>query len=230
MLLELDNFAVKILSRRFKGASPFPHVVLDKFVKKAYLKKALEGLPPIEEGGWITHQKNKFCYNEWWNLPSKLKQVFEDMMSPTFLSWLEKLTGVKGLVADPKLGGAGVHLMRPGGCLPVHVDFNTLPNGLYRRLNVFLYLNDGWESGWNGDLELWAGPSRKRMVLAKSILPATGRFVCFKSTESSWHGHPRLLRCPKHRARMSLACYYYTSKQPKGFDGEHSTLYIKGLK
>ena len=50
----------------------------------------------------------------------------------------------------------GVHVIPNGGFLKVHTDFpfhSALR--LWRRVNVLLYLNDGWDSAWSGDLQLW---------------------------------------------------------------------------
>ena len=52
------------------------------------------------------------------------------------------------------------------------------------------------------------------------ILPTFGRFVVFRSTDFSFHGQPIPLTTPPHRARRSIAMYYYTHGQPASHECE----------
>ena len=58
------------------------------------------------------------------------------------------------------------------------------------------------------------------------VLPIFNRMVVFNTTETSFHGHPEPLNCPKDRSRKSLALYYYTiGQQEDDFSQTHSTLF-----
>ena len=46
------------------------------------------------------------------------------MKSSTFVSFLEKLTGIQDIIPDPHYRGSGVHQTLPGGNLDIHADFN----------------------------------------------------------------------------------------------------------
>jgi len=144
--------------------------------------------------------------------------------SSAFLQFLERLTGIKGLVPDPHLWGGGLHQILPGGKLAVHADFNNYPHfKLDRRLNVLVYLNRDWREEWGGHLELW---DRDMARCEQRILPLFNRMVCFSTTDTSFHGHPDELRCPPDRTRRSLALYYYSNGRPAEEIGRpHTTLF-----
>ena len=98
----------------------------------------------------------------------------------------------------------------------MHCDFNVHSEGWLRRVNMLIYLNEGWEPEWMGQLCLG-------LPIAKRIDPIAGRAVIFETNEESWHGHPEPLKCPKDRERRSLAFYFYS----EGTADPHSTIYIK---
>ena len=54
-----------------------------------------------------------------------------------FIDFLKTLTGIRGILPDPFLEGAGIHLTASGGKLDIHADFNA-----YREL-CCIYLHVG---------------------------------------------------------------------------------------
>ena len=115
--------------------------------------------------------------------------------------------------------GGGYHLIRPGGKLAVHADFNQSDDGLYRRLNMLVYLNEGWTEEDGGHLELW---DREHSV--KRILPIFNRTVVFETSETSFHGHP--IPLPGPRSRRSVAAYYFSKETPGDFRHPHTTVWL----
>ncbi|WP_162625617.1 2OG-Fe(II) oxygenase, partial [Mycolicibacterium llatzerense] len=112
-----------------------------------------------------------------------------------------------------------------GGFLKVHADFNRHHRlNLDRRLNGLLYLNKDWEESWGGHIQLW---DRDMQHCVQKSLPIFNRFLLFATTDFSYHGHPDPLTCPPHRARRSMALYYYTNGRPdeERSSSEHSTLF-----
>src|SRR5438270_864536 len=76
--------------------------------------------------------------------------------SPAALSFVETLTGIRGLLPDPYFEGGGLHQIVSGGFLKVHADFNYHRKlNIDRRLNLIVYLNKDWREEYNGHLELW---------------------------------------------------------------------------
>lgn len=144
--------------------------------------------------------------SDWDSLPLSPRVVINTAHSPEFLAWLEQTTGERELVPDPHLYGGGLHRISVGGYLNMHRDFNRHPQlALYRRLNLLLYLNDGWQSGWGGNLILGKD--------ARSIAPESNTMVVFTTDDNSWHGHPHPLTCPAGVYRDSIALYYYSANK-----------------
>ena len=98
-------------------------------------------------------------------------------------------------MTDALLQGGGVHLVKPGGLLRVHADFNKHPSfQLRRRLNLLLYFNVDWREEYGGHLELW---NRDVSQCVQRILPIANRCVIFNTSSDSYHGHPRRAELPR---------------------------------
>jgi hypothetical protein len=163
----------------------------------------------------------KFALDDETAIPALHRAALRELNGQVFLDFLERLTGIKGLVPDPHFIGGGLHQILPGGFLKVHADFDMHGRlHLHRRLNVLLYLNQDWDASYGGDLELW-DPTMTRAV--RKIAPIANRLVVFSTTDTSFHGHPEPLACPADRARRSMAWYYYTA--PMKTRVGHSTLF-----
>jgi hypothetical protein len=132
--------------------------------------------------------------------------------SGVFLAFLEKLTGIEGLIPDPTFGSCGMHSTGRGGRLMMHTDVNRHPHGcaMHQVLNLILYLNEDWKEEYGGHLELW-DEARKPV---RKILPVANRVALFHTGTRSLHGHPHPLTCPPGRRRNSLAVYYYLRDRP----------------
>ena len=150
-----------------------------------------------------------------------------------FVSFLEGLTGIDNLFADPSLEGGGLHQSTTGGYLNIHADFTVHPHhrNWRRRVNLLLYLNEDWHPGYGGDLELWTTDMKRR---EKVIAPLGNRTVIFTTDADSFHGHPEPMTCPPGVARRSLALYYFsledqplvrsTEYRARPGDGVHSAM------
>ena len=153
-------------------------------------------------------------------------EILSFMNSPEFLSFLQELTGIDDLIADPDFNGGGIHLIPRGGKLGIHIDFSRalFDKNKYRRANCLLYLNDGWQREWEGALELWNKKPADGGSCVKKVFPFFNRLVIFGTSKNSWHGHPTPLNCPDGEYRKSLATYYYSSQPGDDLD-DHSTVY-----
>lgn len=214
------------LTHRYKNADPFPHVVIDDIFPAKALEALSRELPEAatEQGCALSNETTQLaCYqrkgveyrksqiDQESDMGPATRDFFAFLRSPTWVAFLESLTGIAGIVPDPYYSGSGVHIIAPGGMLQVHADFN-LRYGRRRRVNTFLYVNPDWPDDFGGHLELW---DRNMSGCRQRILPKLGRFVAFSSTDFSYHGHPQPIAAPKGRLRRSLALYYYTSDCPK---------------
>lgn len=203
----------------YQQAEPFPHILLENMVEPKALKLIVDAFPsPQEQMSWRQvsatlegekMQFNKLGCSQEANLPICIRQLLWELNSGMFISLLEQLTGIRGLLPDPSLQGAGLHQMLPGGVLGIHADFtNHRVYQLCRRINVLLYLNERWQDEYEGHLELW---TRDMSRCARRIRPLLGRMVIFNTDADSFHGSPAPIVCPDGCTRKSIALYYYTN-------------------
>jgi Rps23 Pro-64 3,4-dihydroxylase Tpa1-like proline 4-hydroxylase len=133
-----------------------------------------------------------------------------ELNSPPILKFLEAMTGIEALIADPYYEGGGLHEIKRGGHLGVHADFNIHKGmNVERRLNLLVYLNDDWDQDYGGALEFW---DKDMKACRHRVAPTIGRAVVFNTGLDSFHGHPDPLNCPPERSRRSIATYYYTAR------------------
>lgn len=199
----------------YAEAQPFPHVVLRNAWRDALVAECKSQIGEFDdwdgEKDFYGSRKKHHC-GDIARLPDAVKRVIREASEPAFLRWLEALTGERCLVPDPYLEGGGIHQIHAGGFLKVHADFNWNRRlGLYRRLNVLIYLNPDWQPAWGGALELW---KTDMSACAASVLPEAGTMVVFTTDDKSFHGHPHELQCPPGVHRDSIALYYYSSVKP----------------
>jgi hypothetical protein len=202
----------------FQLAEPFPHAIIDSFLPASVVADLIAQFPGPQDGVWGAFENRreiKLALNDEAEMPGVVRHVIQQMNSQVAIEFLEDLTGISGLVADPQLLGGGLHQIKPGGVLKVHADFDMHEHlKLHRRLNAILYLNENWDESYGGALELWNLDMSKAV---QSVYPIANRLVVFATTDSSWHGHPDPLTCPPDRTRRSMAWYYYTAVEaPRG--------------
>lgn len=216
---------------------PFPHVIIDDFLKKDKLDELLLHINNLKdedaESKFINpanpFEFNKYAFNT--NYGDYITKLFIELNSIEFIKYLENLTGIKGLIAnDITLRGAGIHRIKKGGYLHLHTDFNSYYNNrnekLDRRINLLIYMNPEWKEEYNGHLYLC---DKEKQLAIKKIAPILNRCVIFNTSNKSIHGHPEILNTPNNICRQSIAIYYYTKNinGEKDFEGdnEHSTIW-----
>ena len=208
--------AGRSLAERYQNASPFPHVVIDDFLDPEILRGVLAGFPSSEDKRYFDRDQErlKFHFSPQEVQSGLIRNLFAELNSEAFIGFLEELTGIDGLIADPYFEGGGLHETKRGGHLGVHADFNAHPKlKLERKLNLLIYLNDDWNDEYGGQLELW---DREMKACAVRVKPVFGRAVIFSTALDSFHGHPDALNCPPERSRRSIATYYYAAPE-EGF-------------
>ncbi|MFT5530148.1 MAG: hypothetical protein ACI91O_000156 [Candidatus Poriferisodalaceae bacterium] len=212
----------------FVSNDPFPHVVIDNFLPEWVIDRVIDETKARREGDWENYedrqQKHRFISEAHGTMGPFSQHLLSEFNSAAACTFIEELTGIKGIVPDPYLQGGGLHSMKSGGTLKVHVDFNRQKRiDLARRVNLLVYLNRDWQPEWNGDLELWNGDMSQAV---KKIAPVANRCVVFATSTTSFHGVPKILACPPDRSRDVIGLYYYTNHQVDFDDGdEHNTLW-----
>jgi PAS domain S-box-containing protein len=205
---------------QYRQAKPFPHIVLDGLFQEGLLDQAVAELPGATAGwtSYDTANERKQVCSDVATFGPAAEAIVHALNSGRFVRFVEKLTGIRGLIPDPHLRAAGYMKVPPGGHLGLHYDFATQKDlKLERRVNVLLYLNRDWQSEWGGQLELHSNddlnsPSHREVV----VEPIFNRVAIF-DTPNALHGHRRPIACPGGRARLCLSWYYYTAAPVLGW-------------
>ena len=207
---------------------PFKHIVIEDFFEPEALDAVLAEVDAIDRSKRYAKfldretDHNKFAFFPDVVGPNTAR-LAQCLNSGPFLAYLERLTGISNLIADPSYFGGGIHWIENGGYLEIHADFNHLKQyNLERRINLLLYLNKSWKDEYYGHLELW---DRSTMTKHLTVAPHFNRAVIFSTVKEALHGHPTPLNVPAGVARRSLALYYYTNTWEPSVKEAHSTLY-----
>ncbi len=200
------------LREKYNTAFPFPHIVIDDFMPVAALEPCIEYFPKEDDPDSKSFDREQERFKTGFNpdyLGSEIRSLFQCLNSRAFLTFLENLTGIKGLVPDPYFLGGGFHKIKTGGHLSVHADFNHHEKlNLERRINVLIYLNKDWKDEYGGQIELWDRQMKECVV---SKVPEFNRCVIFNTSSDSYHGNPQPVNHPDDIPRRSIALYYYTA-------------------
>jgi len=212
---ELRNRYTSVIDR------PFDSISIDNLFRTELLKKSLDFVK-VPASEWVGPETAAHCCRGKYRLPfskwmlSKWSKAVRALVyDDIFIAFLEGLTGINGLIPmhidEEQMQWAGSNIIRveSGGLLYVHNDFNMW-NGLYRRVNVLLYLNEDWQASWGGHLELW-GENNTRYD--HRILPIFNRVTIFSVTDDAYHGHPLPLMTPDGVYRYGLQIVYYTRER-----------------
>jgi len=199
----------------YAQGAPFPHIVIDNLFPEEALLPILSEFPTPEQIDWQRFNnpnEKKLASTRETQLGDYTRHFLWELNSSVFISFVEAISGVKGLIPDPHMVGGGLHQIERGGLLKVHADFNRYERlKLDRRVNLLLYLNRDWKEEYGGHLQLW---DQEMKTCIKKVLPIFNRLVLFSSTDVSFHGHPDALTCPEGWTRKSIAMYYYTNGRP----------------
>jgi hypothetical protein len=233
LLHESVRNRVEDLRLEFVSSLPFRHVVMEPFLDAEFCAELMANFPPFHSGHSINERGEagrKAVFANLRALGPSYARFDRLMRDREFLSLIGRITEVQPLIYDPEYIGGGTHENLNGQDLDAHVDFNYHPRGaLHRRLNLILFLNPEWNEAWGGCLELLRDPYARSEDGRKTIVPAANRAVIFETTESSWHGFPRIQLPPgKHISRRSIAVYFYTKhRAPESTAPSHGTIYYQ---
>lgn len=216
-LVDLDRLTGELpaAAEQYRAAGPFPHVVIDDVLHEEAFRKAAAEFPGLHDSFWkgylhVNETKYSNTQPDTWGYT--LTAVAKEFCSPEFVAYLERLTGIEGLMPDWTMDGGGLHQTMTGGHLNIHADFSThhTHENWARRVNILLYLNEEWRPEWGGQLELW---DPDMTACQARVTPAGNRMLVFTTSLDSFHGHPDPLTCPDDVARRSMALYYFTEEE-----------------
>jgi len=153
---ELDGLADRRRDE-FNNALPFPHIVIDDFLPPAFALEVAREFASNRDGWdhYRHYNEDKTALTHLDGMPPRTRQLVDALISRAFVDFVQRITGLGDLLADPELDGAGLHKVPRGGFLNVHTDFlsHTEHHDWSRQINLLLYFNENWQPEWNGDLE-----------------------------------------------------------------------------
>jgi hypothetical protein len=217
---------------QFETAKPFRHVLIAPFFQPAVAEAMLKEFPvPIESQmrGEAGEKCRKFACHDVRSIGPTYRLVDDYVSSPEFASVMERVTGIQNLLYDPEYHGGGTHDNLSGQGMFAHVDFNLHHATKYhRRCNAIIYLNQGWNEQWGGNLELHTDPWDFENDQIVSYPPLFNHCILFETNEHSWHGF-QTVQAPDGRelSRKSFTIYMYTKERPaEEIAPKHWTIYV----
>ena len=229
----LEPRADDALSRSFRDAKPFRHLVIDNLLTSEFCRELADTFPGFRGDKAISELGTVGGEAVHTNLPElggPYKRFDNLIRSAEFLTLVGHWTGIPNLLYDPEYVGGGTHENRHGQELDPHVDFNYHPTtALHRRLNLILFLNQEWDHHWGGILDFHSDPWDPDTDQVRSVAPAFNRCVLFETNEYSWHGFRRIVlpEDKRHMSRQTIAVYFYTRERPPEETApDHSTVYV----
>lgn len=200
------------LRNAFKNEAPFPNIVVDNVFTDSYMEDLWREIAPmLSDGGWYEYNNPLEVKLAREDFPEKVQQLVNVFHSEPWCAFLSGLVGVE-VSPNKDMTGAGLHVIKQGGKLDIHLDHNNLASmpGYQRRLNMIFWLHpQDWYPSWGGHLELWSERDGKPYECVRRIAPLRNRMALFECSDISYHGHPDPLTCPEDVCRVSLATYYY---------------------
>jgi hypothetical protein len=216
---------------------PFEHIIINNFIEEQYYNELDGVLPKTPSNEWWKYENPievKYALDKFEHMDPMVQNIFNALSHKKLINKFESIFNIKNLEYDPHCHGAGLHMHPRYGRLNIHLDYEKHPiTEKQRRLNVILYLNDQWDTEWNGDTQLWNNDMTECIV--KSY-PKKNTAIIFITTEQSWHGLPEVIKCPNDVYRRTLAYYYVsnlentTDSNKKGSDSNgyrHKAIFVK---
>lgn len=215
---------------QFRNNAPYPHIVIDDFLPPDLAETLASYYPDPNDSTvrWKTHSNQNVVrkFVEDMSALSLPMRLFADaVIGRQFLLFLEALSGIDCLLADPYFIGGGAMATGRGQFLKIHADFNWHHKlQMHRRLNFLLYLTPNWQEEWGGHLELW--PKDMNRSGMQRVEPKFNRAVIFEVTDDSNHGQPEPLNTPDSIYRRVFSTFYYTTrKNEEEWNAPHFTVY-----
>lgn len=188
-------------------ADPYPHLVVDDFCDAERLAELVAGIPELaNQSRDYIFAGNKFEKSNYRELGPLFAELHEELRSDRMNAFLRHIS-CRAVFVDPANHGGGLHQGKGSSFLDMHVDFNYHPlhDLWYREFNLLLYLNQGWEPAWGGQLEI----EDLRTGGRRAIDVPFNRMVFQQCGPYTLHGYDRTA-FPPGVHRTSIATYAYS--------------------
>ncbi len=171
--LDFDKYAAAAVA-----SDPFPHILVENFVKPEALRQVVAALPAMRGRGSFPIEAVK--------LGAQAKLLVSGLEGEVFRGITAKKFGLE-------LAGAPVMTTLRGNSGAkdgqIHTDSSA------KRVTILLYLNPGTGNAFtdqSGCLRLLRGPADIEDYAAE-IPPVDGTLLVFPNGETTWHGHKQFI-------------------------------------
>ena len=217
MSIAFANKIINSVKEESYFSDPYQHLIIDNVFDKKFTSALSDAFPNIKGSSWEHSNdkgieiKSRSNWDSEFDIPDEILPAIRIFNSSYILNAMSKKLKIPKLVPDPYFSGGGLNLTEKGGLLDVHVDGNYHDaTGLNRRVNLLLYLNEGWKESWGGEFGVYDDNGEK---LVKAIAPIFNRCVIFDTHDKSFHGIPNPINFPHESPRKSIILYYYTAEK-----------------
>lgn len=204
------------LRQSFWSAEPYPHVALDGFFPADFFARLSDSMRHVSERTAASHsydtdiERSKQCFGED-AFDDNIRNAAQALSGPGFLSLLETLLEVKGLIPLTALKNLSsrtyFHVSSGGGFLGSHVDQSYLGRRFMKKYihvcSCVFYGSPDWRTDYGGHTILF-DPTGRRAVSTVECKP--NRTNIFLHTSTSFHGVSEMTTDKK---RYSLYMDYY---------------------
>ena len=200
------------LAQSYHNAQPCKYLVMQDFFTEEIANDLFNHFPSIQDLNVkrksLNEDKSEDYHFDRWH-PSFTK-AREAVSSQAWYEQLSRITGIEGLHTTVDALGSGVHQGKNGSYVDVHIDVNMNPKlGLWRRINLLVYLNKNWKPEYGGDLELW---NKEMTECVAKVPPTFNTGVIFYTDDNSPHGYKKI-DIPEGESRKSFYTYFYTKPE-----------------
>lgn len=155
-------------------------------------------------GEWSHFQRNESHMEEFYDVDFIVRARFT---SKSMVEWVQKETGINGLVIDPIGVGEGVSKMTVDDKINTHVDFNWNDRCKLNREVTMMYYLGICEGG-------------ELVIADKTIAPMHNTLVMFTQKEN----YPHEVKTVTKGFRFNIRTFYYSSNS-KPIEKPHQSLY-----
>ena len=179
---------------------PFRIGVVDNFLTEGFARELAASWPSQDDSAWhsghtnVRGKKNPLeqgmrGISNTDSMPINIAKIVKSFHTNEFCAWVERLTGLTGLLPDRSMRWTGMREMLPGSFQLIHSDARVSPeSGLRKEVTVLFYLQMDYRAEKNsGDLEIWDDQMDECRL---SIAPHFNRCVMFENSDTSFHGVP----------------------------------------